>query len=171
MNFWDDYTYIMGSQIAAAGAQQILVVPFYRRIQPTKIGVFSQNWKDAVISAVTVAVQDAMPMALAGPYDFNAIVSSSFSSGWIIHSNFHHNGRDVSPMTRSLFELDGFGSGCIWVSPKGITFRNRVAPRGQNPEGNVYYVGQHWTKPILNQYGHQSCRNYLLYPGLKLRGH
>jgi hypothetical protein len=137
-------------------------------MQPTSIGNFTQNWKDAVISAVSVAVQDALPGALGGGYGFSAIESSSFSSGWIIHSNFHHQGRDVAPMTGSVYELDGIGSGCFWVPAKGISFRNRLV-RSNNPEGNIYYVGQRWPRPELNQYGHQSCRDYLLYPALKLR--
>lgn len=169
MKLWHDYTLNIGCHIAAAGVPQILVIPFYRNTQPNSMGSFMQNWKEAVVSAITVAIQDAVPTALPGLYSFNKIETSSFSNGWIAHFNFHRNGREVAAMTRSVYDLDGFAAGCLWVAPNGVTYRNREVPNGKNPEGNIFYVGKRWPTDTANRLGHVYSRDYLLYHGLKLR--
>ncbi|MDX2267696.1 MAG: hypothetical protein NW208_06290 [Bryobacter sp.] len=173
IKLWADYTANIGTQIAAASVDQIGVFPFYRNTQPANLGSFAQNWKDAVASAITAAVRDALPGSLPSPYTFTEIESSSFSNGWLIHYNFHRNAQGASQATRQLYELDGHAAQCLWVSPKGLHYRNKPAPKGQNPEGNIFYVGQRWDlfEPHGggNKYGHQNCRDYLLYHGLVLK--
>jgi hypothetical protein len=169
---WADYTDIPGGQITAAGANQILITPFYQTRQQRDLGDFLFNWK-TVIKAVCGAVINWIdPFRLRDNYEFNSIVSSSFSNGWVAHQQFHTKGYQVEQTTDVLFDLDGVAGGSNWRPPKGIIYLNRSSPARQNPvAGNQFYVGGRWNNFARFYPGglntHACCRNHLLYHGVK----
>ncbi|WP_031495493.1 hypothetical protein [Bryobacter aggregatus] len=169
---WDDYTSVIGGQMAAARADQILVLPFYRNSQAKDLGSFLLQWKKVVDDVITAVIQQLDPLALRDTFFSSSIVSSSFSNGWIPHQNFQTQAIGAAALSERILDLDGVAGGSMWVPPKSIIYRNRALPRGMNPQGNIYYVGGRWDA-FAKFYGggfntHACCRNHLLYPGLRL---
>lgn len=169
---WDDYTEVIGGQIAAAGVNQILFLPFYKNAQAGKLGEFLVNWR-AVIGAVgTAALNHLDVLYLRDSYTFNRIYSSSFSNGYVTHQNFFNSAQGAADMTETLFDLDGVAGGSMWRPAKGVIYLNRNAPGGNSPIGRHWYVGNRWAD-FAKVYGgrlpstHALCRNHLLYPGLR----
>jgi hypothetical protein len=169
---WRDYTSVIGGQIAAAGVDQVLVIPFYRTSQQENLGDFLMNWRDVVSAVVTAAMNSVDPLYLRNTYTFDRIVSSSFSNGWRAHRKFHAEAAGAASMTDVLFDLDGVAGGSNWQPPKGVIYQNRP-PGKSNPAGNVWFVGGRWNdfKSIYggSVNGHAASRNHLLYHGLWLR--
>lgn len=172
---WNDYTGSIGHQIAAAGVNQILVMPIYKKAQKFDLGVFLGHWQEVVSKVVTQAVSDMNPYLLPGPFTFSNIVSSSFSNGTAAHQNFHNKAAGAHAMTSVLFDLDGQASaeGANWRPSKGITYRNAL-PGGANPVGRTFYIGANRfqrfaaeVNPSDVQYSHYACSKYLLTHGLK----
>lgn len=168
---WDDYTTVIGGQIAAAGVDQILVLPFYKNSQPKNFGSFNTNWRAVVSDVVTAALLDIDPTCLRDTYTFDRIVTSSFSNGWVAHHHFQTQAQGAADMTIAIYDLDGVAGGSNWVPPNGMIYRNRAIPAGRsNPQGHTYYVGGRWDK-FVPFYGgnintHACCRNHLLFHGL-----
>ncbi len=168
---WDDYTTVIGGQVAAATSNQILVLPFYRNSQVKDLGQFLVDWKFVVESVVTAVFNDLDPTALRDTYVCRELVTSSFSNGWVAHNNFQGKAQGVSGLTKAIYDLDGVAGGSHWVPPKSTVYRNQAIPRGANPQGNIYYVGGRWNT-FAPFYGghlntHACCRNHLLYHALK----
>jgi len=168
---WDDYTDVIGGQIAAATSDQILVLPFYRNSQVKDLGGFLQDWKSVIESVITVVIDDLDPTALRDTYVCRDLVTSSFSNGWVAHNNFQGKAQGASGLTSAIYDLDGVAGGSHWVPPKSTVYRNQTVPRGANPQGNIYYVGGRWNA-FAPFYGghlntHACCRNHLLYHALK----
>jgi hypothetical protein len=170
---WDDYTSIIGGQVAASFAEQIVVFPFYKTSQQRALGSFLSDWKECVGAAVTAAINAFDPLFLRDTYTFDRIVSSSFSNGWVAHQQFNLNASGAASATDRIFDLDGIAGGSHWVPSNGIIYRNRTSPINANPVGNVWYVGGRWSKEFAALYGgnlntHAACRNHLLYHGMML---
>jgi hypothetical protein len=170
---WNDYTSVIGGQMAASGANQILVIPFYRNSQANAMGDFLDNWRDVVAAVITAALNDIDPFLLRDTFTFDPIVTSSFSNGWVAHQHFNSKGNGAAAATKTLFDLDGVAGGSNWVPTNGVIYRNRQAPGSGNPMGNVWYVGGRWGSRFVPLYGgnmntHACCRNHLLYHGLFL---
>jgi len=170
---WNDYTEIIGGQMVASGAAQILVIPFYKTSQQRDLGGFLANWKDVVAAVVTAAINSIDLFRLRDGFTFDRIVSSSFSNGYVAHQNFQTQGAGVEAMTDVLFDLDGQAGGSSWRPPKGVIYLNRPAPHGVNPvAGRFWYVGGRWEPNFRVFYGgagvngHAASRNHLLYHGL-----
>jgi len=171
---WDDYTWEIGGQMTASGADQILVIPFYRNSQSKAMGDFLDNWHDVVAAVITAALNDLDPFMLRDTFTFDQIVTSSFSNGWVAHQHFNQKGNGSAAATRVLFDLDGVAGGSNWVPANGVIYRNRPSPAGGNPVGNIWYVGGRWSSKFAAMYGgnmntHACCRNHLLYHGLFLK--
>lgn len=171
-NLWRDYTSVIGGQLAASGADQILVIPFYRTSQAGNLGDFLLNWKAAVSAAVTAAIDSIDPLYLRDTYTFDRIVTSSFSNGYVAHQGFHTKAAGAAEMTDVLFDLDGQAGGSTWRPAKGVIYLNR-APGPINPVGGRHwYVGGRWQQKFAPLYGggavngHAASRNHLLYHGL-----
>jgi hypothetical protein len=171
---WRDYTHVIGSQVAAAGVDHILVIPFYKTSQSANLGSFTQNWKEVVSAVITAAANSIDPLYLRDTFTFDYICSSSFSNGWVAHNQFATKGTDTNSLTYRIYDLDGAAGGSHWVPPNGIIYRNQSPPTRANPTGNIWYVGNRWSsqfKPIYGGgyvNGHAASRNHLLYPGLLL---
>ena len=138
---WNKYTSIMGAQIASAGVQQILVIPFYKNAQTGNLGSFVSNWQEVIRTVLTAAIDSIDATHLRGRFEFTNFYSSSFSNGIATLRNFHVSGVGTSSMSRLAFDLDGQASGSLWRPNPGISYRNTRAPRGINPNGNDFHVG------------------------------
>ncbi len=172
-NLWRDYTHVIGSQMVAAGVDQILVLPFYKTSQQQNLGDFLTNWKEVVSEVVKAAILSVDIFFLRDGYTFNEIVSSSFSNGWVAHQQFNTKALGAASMTKLIVDLDGVAGGSNWVPGNGIIYRNRPAPIKSNPVGNVWYVGGRWSQEFAKIYGgnlntHAASRNHLLYHALKI---
>lgn len=169
---WHDYTDAICTQIGAAGVNQILVMPIYKRSQKFDLGVFLTHWQEVVSKVVTQAVNDINPYYLPGPFTFGSIVSSSFSNGAAAHRNFHDKAAGAMGMTSVLFDLDGQASteGANWRPAKGVIYRN-VYPGGANPLGRTFHVGLRWAEfdkvgDSASAHPHYACSQHLLTHGL-----
>jgi hypothetical protein len=173
---WHDYTQAPGRQIVTAGKDQVLVVPFYTNAQHHNLGDFLQNWKEAVTAAVTVAIDSIDPTWLRDRFEFKEIYSTSFSDGWIPHSQFQREGVGVAQMTTRIIDLDGQAAHppSRWRPANGIIYLDRRPPHGMNPRANEWYVGERWTQKIMADdwgggfTGHAACSSYLLFHGMRL---
>ncbi|GEP56980.1 hypothetical protein [Reyranella soli] len=174
---WHDYTQAPGRQIVTAGKDQVLVVPFYTNAQHRGgLGDFLQNWQETVSTVVTVAIDSVDATALRGRFEFNEIYSSSFSDGWIPHRQFQTEGSGVQQMTTRIIDLDGQAAHppSHWRPAKSIVYLDQPPPRQGNPVGNLWYVGQRWSRQIMMDdwggafSGHAACSSYLLYHGMRL---
>jgi hypothetical protein len=173
---WHDYTQAPGRQIVTADKDQVLVVPFYTNGQHRALGDFLQNWKEAVTTVVTAAIDSIDPTALRSRFEFTEIYSTSFSDGWIPHQQFHSEGVGVEQMTSRVIDLDGQAAHppSRWRPAKGIVYLDQPPPRGINPRANEWYVGGRWTQKIMMDNwkgkftGHAACSSYLLYHGMRL---
>jgi hypothetical protein len=174
---WHDYTQAPGRQIVTAGKDQVLVVPFYTNAQHRGgLGDFLLNWKDAVSTVVTAAIDSIDPLFLRDRFEFKEIYSTSFSDGWIPHRQFHTEGTGVQPMTTRIIDLDGQAAHppSHWRPAKGIIYLDQPSPTGVNPRANQWYVGNRWTRQIMADdwgkgfTGHAACSSYLLYHGMRL---
>ena len=168
---WKDYTWTIGGQVAASGANQILVIPFYKNSQFKSLGDFLLNWREVVSQVITAALISYDPMMLRTDFSFDRIVSSSFSNGYIAHQNFNSQAVGAANMTDYIFDLDGAAGGSHWVPGNGVIYRNQKPPGNNNPAGNVWYVGGRWGNGFSPIYPggintHAACRNHLLYHGL-----
>ena len=174
---WHDYTQAPGRQIVTANKDQVLVVPFYTNAQHQGgLGDFLLNWKEAVTTVVTAAIDSIDPTALRSRFEFKEIYSTSFSDGWIPHSRFFGEGLNVEQMTTRVIDLDGQAAHppSRFRPSKGIIYLDQPPPRGMNPRGNEWYVGGRWTQKIMMDdwkgrfTGHAACSSYLLYHGMRL---
>lgn len=170
---WIDYTSVIGDQVAASGANQILVIPFYKNSQPTNLGDFMINWREVIGQVITAALISYDPMMLRTDFTFDRIVSSSFSNGYVAHNTFNAQAVGAATMTDFIFDLDGQAGGSHWRPPNGVIYQNRPSPVKNNPVGNVWYVGGRWGSGFAKLYNgslntHAACRNHLLYHGLFL---
>jgi hypothetical protein len=168
---WDDYTSVIGGQVAASGVDQILVLPFYKNGQQRNLGDFLINWRNAVAEAITAALISIDPFMLRDTFTYDQIVSSSFSNGWVAHQGFNTQAAGAASATTILFDLDGVAGGSNWRPPNGVIYQNRQSPVNNNPAGMVWYVGGRWGDKFPPLYGgqlntHAACRNHLLYHGL-----
>jgi hypothetical protein len=169
---WHDYTWGVGRFICATGADQVLVIPFYRNSQHRNLGDFLSNWKEAVSAVVTAAIVSVDPLALrTDSYTFDRICSCSFSDGWLPHQAFNTQGAGAAAMTNVLFDIDGQAAKppSHWRPANGVIFLDRPPPRGVNPIGTQWYVGgrwQHFAKIWPGGTTHAYCSSYLLYFGL-----
>src|ERR1700722_5728739 len=168
---WADYTSVIGGQVAASGADQILVVPFYKNSQQQNLGDFLLNWREVVAAVVTAALDSVDPLMLRGAFTFDRIVSSSFSNGWVAHQGFNSKAVGAAAATKFIFDLDGVAGGSHWLPTNGVIYQNRKSPVKNNPAGSVWYVGERWDSSFLPMYGghlntHAACRNHLLFHGL-----
>ena len=170
---WRDYTSVIGGQVAASGADQVLVIPFYRTSQQRNLGDFLANWQDVISAVVTAAVNAVDPFFLRDAYTFDSIVSSSFSNGWVAHQHFNGQAVGAANMTDVIFDLDGVAGGSQWQPSNGVIYQNRQSPLRTNPAGINWYVGGRWGEftSIYNGHfnSHAASRNHLLYHGLWLR--
>jgi hypothetical protein len=169
---WEDYTELMGGQMAACGVDQIMVIPIYRTSQAKNLGNFLSNWKDVVSSVVTAVLNYLDPLQLRDTFTVGHIVSSSFSNGFVAHQQFYGQAAGAAAATDVLFDLDGQAGGSNWRPSAGIIYMNRTAPSRTNPAGNIWYVGGRWDN-FAKFYGgnlntHACCRNHLLFHGLWL---
>jgi hypothetical protein len=168
---WDDYTDIIGGQMAASGADQVLVIPFYRTGQQRNLGDFLGNWRSVISAVLTAAINHYDPTALRDTFQFDSIVSSSFSNGWVAHHQFNTQAAGAAAMTDVLFDLDGVAGGSNWRPDNGVIYLNRAPVARVNPVGKHWYVGGRWGREFTALYGgnlntHACCRNHLLYHGL-----
>jgi hypothetical protein len=169
---WDKYTSIIGSQIAASGVRQILVIPFYKNAQTGNLGDFLTNWREVVKAVMTAAIDSIDPLQLRDRFEFDGFYSSSFSNGIASLQNFHTRGAGTSAMSRLAFDLDGQASGSMWRPSPGISYRNTRAPRGVNPHGNDFHVGGR-LNAIARRYPGNTDHNvcpFLLMHGLSVFG-
>jgi hypothetical protein len=172
---WHDYTQAPGRQIVTANKSQVLVVPFYTNAQHHALGDFLVNWKEAVAAVVTAAIDSVDATELRSSFDFTEIYSTSFSDGWIPHSQFHHDGVGVKAMTTKVIDLDGQAAHppSHWRPAKGIVYLDKPPPAGPNPRANEWYVGGRWTREIMADdwggkfTGHAACSSYLLYHAMR----
>ena len=174
-NLWRDYTYVIGSQVSAAGVNQILVIPFYKTSQQRDLGSFLSNWKEVIAAVIKAAIFSIDIFLLRDGYAFDQIVSSSFSNGWVAHQGFNTQAIGAASMTKLIIDLDGVAGGSHWTPVNGVIYRNRTPPFATNPVGNIWYVGGRWSPKFAAFYGgnlstHAACRDFLLYHGLKLFG-
>jgi hypothetical protein len=130
---WDDYTWIIGSQVVASRARQILVIPFYKSSQAENLGSFLTNWKEVISAVITAAANSIAPQFLHNTYGFDKVFSSSFSSGIVTHQNFNTDGTGVTSMTRAAFDLDGKVGHSIYHPIRGVIYQNTRPPHGVNP--------------------------------------
>jgi hypothetical protein len=169
-NLWRDYTAVIGGQVALSGADQILVLPFYRTAQANNLGDFLLNWKETVTEVLTAAIDSIDATALRDRYTFERIVTSSFSNGYVAHQQFQAKGAGVSEATDVIFDLDGQAGGSVWRPAKGVIYLNRPAGPVNPVAGRQWYVGGRWEKfaPFYggSVNGHAASRNHLLYHGL-----
>jgi hypothetical protein len=172
-SLWDRYTDIVGGQLAASGANQVLVIPFYQTAQQYNLGDFLSNWRELVSAVVTQAICSIDALRLRDAFTFGRILSSSFSNGWVAHRQFYDQAMSAASMTDVLFDLDGQAaspSSSNWRPQKGIKYLDRASPTGTNPVARNWYVGGRW-KLFAAMYGkqyytHEWCFKYLLYHGL-----
>jgi hypothetical protein len=168
---WADYTSVIGGQMAASGADQVLVIPFYRTSQQRNLGDFLLNWREVVAAVVTAAIIDVDPLRLRDKFTFDRIVSSSFSNGWVAHLEFNTKAVGAGAATDVLFDLDGVAGGSNWRPPNGVIYLNRQSPSPNPVGGRHWYVGGRWGSKFAALYGgnlngHAASRNHLLYHGL-----
>lgn len=169
---WADYTSIIGGQMAASGADQTLVIPFYKTSQYGKLGSFLDNWQEVTAAVITAAINSVDPFRLRNAYTFERIVSSSFSNGWVTHRQFN-GGAGVASRTNVLFDLDGVSASpsSSWRPAQGVIYMNSAPTARGNPVGGMHWsVGGRW-KNFAPFYGgtaptHACCRNHLLHHGL-----
>ncbi len=171
---WDDYTARMGGQMAAAGVDEIMVIPFYKNGQSQGLGDFETNWQDVISLVATAGINAVDPLLLrTDTYQFDSLVSSSFSNGWIAHKPFN---RAAAAMTTTVFDIDGAAAQPSSISwrPRGmVKYINKpVPPNASNPIGVDFYVGDRW-KEIAEIYApqdrhktHHMCSAHLLFHGL-----
>ncbi|MGH7467861.1 MAG: hypothetical protein ACRENP_07705 [Longimicrobiales bacterium] len=170
---WNDYTELIGGQLAASGADQVLVIPFYKTSQQRNLGDFLSNWREVVSAVATAALNAVDPFFLRNTFTFDRIVSSSFSNGYLAHQIFNTQAVRAASMTDFIFDLDGQAGGSTWRPANGVIYQNRMTPGRANPVGNNWYVGNRWSD-FKSLYGggyvngHAASRNHLLYHGLWL---
>jgi hypothetical protein len=172
---WEDYTSVIGGQMTAAGVEEILVIPFYKNSQTQDLGNFMSTWKEVVVAVVTAALDSFNPYLLRKSYEFDKIVSSSFSNGYVAHMTFNLKADGAAAATNLVIDLDGQAGGSTWTPPNGVIYRNKAVPGNVNPMGNVWYVGGRWGAKFPSLYGgslntHAASRNHLLYHGLFMFG-
>jgi len=172
---WEDYTSVIGGQMTAAGVEEILVIPFYQNSQTLDLGNFMSTWKDVIVAVVTAALDSFNPYLLRKSYEFDKIVSSSFSNGYVAHMTFNQKADGAAAATNLIIDLDGQAGGSTWTPSNGVIYRNRAVPGNANLVGNVWYVGGRWGSKFPPIYGgnlntHAASRNHLLYHGLFLFG-
>jgi hypothetical protein len=170
---WNDYTAMIGGQLAASGADQVLVIPFYKTSQQRNLGDFLSSWREVISAVATAALNAVDPYFLRDTFTFDRIVSSSFSNGYVAHQVFNTQAVRAASMTDVIFDLDGQAGGSQWRPANGVIYQNRMTPARANPEGNSWYVGNRWND-FKSLYGgtvngHAACRNHLLYHGLWLK--
>jgi hypothetical protein len=171
---WDDYTSVIGGQLAASGADQILIIPFYRTAQAGNLGDFLSNWREVVSAVATAAIDSVDPLRLRDSYRFDRIVSSSFSNGYVAHQQFNLKAAGAGAMTDVIIDLDGQAGGSHWRPSNGVIYLNQAVPGAMNPVGGMHwYVGGRWSSKFTPLYGgrtntHAACRNHLLYHALWL---
>jgi len=164
---WDKYTSVIGSQLVASGARQILVIPFYKNSQASNLGAFLTNWRQVISAAVGAAINSIDPLFLRDQFEFSSICSASFSNGIVTQQNFNTRGDGAASMTRVVFDLDGQAAGSSWRPGKGVIYMNTSAPGGTNP------VGTHWH--VRGRFGafhasYPGTRDHNLCPFLLLHG-
>src|SRR5262249_48107214 len=130
---WDDYTSRMGGQMTAAGADQIMIIPFYKNGQTQSLGDFEANWREVIAAVATAAINSVAPTLLrTDSYEFDQIVSSSFSNGWSAHQRF--NGAiGAAAMTVRAFDIDGAAAqppSLGWRPRNGVRYLDRPVPVG-----------------------------------------
>lgn len=175
---WADYTSVIGGQLAASGADQLLIIPFYRTHQANDLGSFLVNWREVVSAVGTAAIDSVDPLRLRDVYTFDRMVSSSFSNGFRAHENFNGKASGAAKLTDFIYDLDGQAGGSTWRPGNGVIYLNRHAPLRQvNPvAGMQWYVGGRWSSRFASVYPpggfntHAACRNHLLYHGLVFYG-
>ncbi len=173
MDLADNYTSVIGSQLVASGARQILVIPFYKNSQASDLGDFLTNWKEVISAVVTAAISSIDPLFLRDRFEFDRIFSSSFSNGIVTHQNFNTRGTAAASMTRMGFDLDGQASGSLWRPSRAVVYLNRSAPNGINPMGANWYVGGRFAEVrtgYLPGTGDHSLCPFLLLHGLSRFG-
>jgi len=169
----DNYTSVIGSQLVASGARQILVIPFYKNAQASDLGSFLSNWKEVISAVLTQAISSIDPLFLRDGFDFDRIFSSSFSNGIVTHQNFNTRGAAAASMTRMAFDLDGQASGSLWRPSRAVVYLNRSAPSSINPMGTNWYVGGRFAEVrtgYLPGTGDHSLCPFLLLHGLSQFG-
>lgn len=173
-NLYSAYTFWMGQQLAASGADLVLVIPFYRNAQTSDLGDFRTTWREAVAGVVGAALTAQDPLMVRDVYSFDSIYSASFSNGWIAHRAFHSTAQGAMGMTQYLFDLDGFQAtppSTHWRPQNSIAFCNHGAT-DPNPSASVYGLGGRWgAAPSLQGRGavfssHWAVTQYMLYYGL-----
>jgi hypothetical protein len=170
---WFDYTTMIGGQLATSGANQVLVIPFYKTAQYGKLGSFLGHWREAVTAVINAAVNDIDPTLIRSSYSFDSIVSSSFSNGWVTHKHFNGQAESAARLTSHAFDLDGAGAHppSNWLPDGGAAYIDKGVPHQGNPVGGAkWYVGGRWSafNPFYGgrAYGHACCRNHLLHHAL-----
>lgn len=173
MNLWDKYTSIIGSQLVASNAPQVLVIPFYKNSQTGNLGAFLTNWREVISAVVTAAVNTIDPLFLRNTFTVTDIFTSSFSNGIASHQNFNGGGVDVATSTRRAFDLDGQASGSRWRPTGGVVYSNiLIDPALDNPAGLQWRVGRRFGlfhPSYLGTSDHNLCP-FLLMHGLRFFG-
>lgn len=171
---FDVYSYWMGMQVAASGANVVLVIPFYKNAQTNNLGDFATTWRDAVGAVAGAALLTQDPLILRDTYSFDTIYSASFSNGWIVHKTFNTMAQGAAGMTQFLFDLDGFQAkppSTYWRPQNSIAYCNHTATN-PNPNANVYGLGARWGAAAQMQKRnadfstHWAVNQYMLYHGL-----
>jgi hypothetical protein len=170
---WDKYTSIIGSQLIASGAPQILVIPFYQTSQLGNLGSFLANWREVISGVLTTAISSIDPLFLRDTFQFDEIFTSSFSNGIYTHQNFNTRGAGVASMTRRAFDLDGQAAHSHWRPNRAVVYSSRPVPPGStNPEGTLWRVGGRFAQflPFYPSTSEHNLCPFLLLHGLSRFG-
>src|SRR5205809_791135 len=73
---------------------------FYKTVQAyTGIGDFLNNWREVVSTVIAAAIDSIDPLRLRYGFEFDRIVSSSFSNGYVAHKQFYEKASGAADMT------------------------------------------------------------------------
>jgi hypothetical protein len=139
-DLWERYTRKIGGQLAASGANVILVFPFYTDNQMTNLGSFAADWEDVLELVISTAIDRINPLALRDRFDIGSIMTASFSNGIIAHQTFVTTGRGVAS---ALYQAIIFDARHLsgWQPKGAVHYLNTKAKSGLNPQGGDWFVG------------------------------
>ena len=127
------YAEMLGSQLAIAGNDQIVVVPFFNNASYASTGIFAPNWQEIVTDIVTAARTESQKSSMINPVVLSNVVLSDFSRGRQIMHSMRGRAPGLSGYLREIWDFEGVGAGTPYTTAgvRGILYdEHAVRDRG-----------------------------------------
>ena len=111
------YAEMLGSQMAIAGNNQIVVVPFFNNAAYTSTGGFGPNWQRIINDILAEVRAEANKMSMAEEtVTLRNVVLSDFSFGRHLMHNLRARCPGLNTYLREVWDFDGVGPGVPYSS-------------------------------------------------------